>query len=94
MSELISDKDQRLAEFIRSKINLPNWSMTMAVRAFLQSENPKQEMEDEIILGYLNSFAYTIKLWVSSKQEVRISETIDKFVCIITAYLNGRLDSK
>jgi hypothetical protein len=38
MNELISDKDQRLVEFIRSKINLPNWSMTMAVRAYLQGE--------------------------------------------------------
>jgi len=45
--------------------------------------------EDEIILSYLNSFAYTIKLWVESKQEIRISQTIDKFACIITAYLHG-----
>lgn len=45
--------------------------------------------EDELILSYLNSFAYTIKLWIESKQEIRISQTIDKFACIITAYLYG-----
>jgi len=50
--------------------------------------------EDELILSYLNSFAYTIKLWVTSKQEERISPTIDKFACILTAYLQGRLDQK
>lgn len=50
--------------------------------------------EDELILSYLNSFAYTIKLWVESKQEEKISQTIDKFTCIITAYLHGRLERK
>lgn len=50
--------------------------------------------EDELILSYLNAFAYTIKLWVSSKQEERISETTDKFACILTAYLHGRLDRR
>lgn len=50
--------------------------------------------EDELILSYLNSFAYTVKLWVESKQEIRISETIDKFACIITAYLHGRLERR
>lgn len=49
--------------------------------------------EDEIILSYLNSFAYTIKLWVDSHQEIRILQTVDKFSCIITAYIHGIKDS-
>ena len=47
--------------------------------------------EDELILSYLNSFAYTIKLWVDSHQEERIIRSIDEFACILTAYLHGRM---
>ncbi len=51
----------------------------------------KLEHEDELILSYLNSFAQTIALWIESNQRGRIISTTDKFACIMTAYMNGKI---
>ena len=99
---LTSAKDQKFVDFIRSKLNLPDWSLAMSMRGYLELEEIKESEvkpdmyshdsiihEDDLVISYLNSFAYTIKVWVESKQEHRISATIDKFACILTAYIHG-----
>ena len=36
---IISEKDQRLVNFIRASIKMPDWNLAMAIRGFLTTED-------------------------------------------------------
>ncbi len=42
---LISEKDQKLIDFIRSHLRLPDWSLAMAIRGFLELEKMRSHRE-------------------------------------------------
>ncbi len=82
-------KQGHLSDYLNESIkDCHGWKFHEEIKPDMYSHDSLVH-EDELILSYLNSFAYTIKLWVSSKQEVRIPATIDKFACILTAYIHG-----
>jgi len=53
---LISEKDQKFVDSIRSKINLPDWSLAMSMRGYLELEKIEE----------MNCF----KVWVAYNKDI------------------------
>lgn len=48
---LISKKDKEFIKFIRSKFDLPDWSLAMAIRSYLWGKEEKKGKKIKFIKG-------------------------------------------
>ncbi len=48
---LISKKDKKFIKFLRSKLNLPDWSLATAIRSYLGLEKMNEGRKIKVIKG-------------------------------------------